>query len=151
MRTLLILAGLALLCACGSAPPPGGLTERQVRAFTALEERLWAAHDVKGFYALYLPEARFEDNVGNAQSVETLQQARAQSEAFFRRHPEASEDDLTVHIEIAPDGQSAEVLGRETLHFLRDGQPVTLHDDVIESLVLRNGRVWSIGQTTWRS
>jgi uncharacterized protein (TIGR02246 family) len=143
---------LALLAAASAArAAPARLTEPAVRAFVARQEAAWNARDAKGWADFFTPDARFVDQArGSDNSIvptgaSTIAEATAQARRFFAKAPfhEAAEVD---RVEIAADGRSAKVTGRETTRI--DGSaPRTLCAETEQTLILQNGHILSRGQT----
>lgn len=151
MRSLALVAALAAAAAAHAAP--ARLTEPAVRAFVAKQEAAWNAKDAKTWAAFFTPDARFVDQsrgsdnsiVLNGQS--TLAQAAAQAERFFARSSFHEITEVT-RVEIARDGRSARVFGRETIRVQEPGRaPRTLCSETEQTLALAAGRILSRGQT----
>ena len=134
-------------------PKVARLDEPMVRAFAANQEAAWNAHDFDRYYATCAPEAQFVSVRWNAdgsitRETRTPQEDRAAAEKYFKGHPgkftEVAEID---RIEITPDGHSAHVLGHQTARIEGAGKPSVLRATTEQTLVLRDGRVLSLGQT----
>jgi hypothetical protein len=149
-----VVAGVAVWAVWTAADTaPARLTEPAARAFVAHQTAAWNARDAAAWAALFTPDARFVDQArGSDNSVvpngrSTLSQATAQARRFFARSHFHAPADID-RIEIAPDGRSARVLGRETTRLEPPGQPArTLCAETEQTLVLAAGRLLSQGQT----
>lgn len=148
---LALLAALAATAA--QAASTTRLTERAVRAFVARQEAAWNARDTKAWAALFLPDARFVDQArGSDNSVvpygtSTLAQATDQAQRFFAKATFRETAQVT-RVQIAPDGASARVFGRESIDVREpDRPPRTLCSETEQTLVLQAGRILSRGQT----
>lgn len=147
----LVLAAVASAATAAVAEPR--LTEPAVRAFVARQEAAWNRRDAKAFAATFTPDAVFVDQARNSNGGVTsngsssLAQAMAQVRRFFARstfHETAAVD----RVEIAADGRSARVLGRETTRVETPGRPPrTLCAETEQTVILAHGRLLSRGQT----
>lgn len=158
MRRVAIAAGIALVCgACAmigpGTPKAARLDEPMVRAFAASQEAAWNAHDFNSFYATCAPDAVFVSVRWNAdgtitRETRTPQEDRAAAERYFKTHPgKFSEVAEIDRIEIAPDGLSAHVVGHQTARIDGPPKPSVLRATTEQTVVLRQGRVLSLGQT----
>lgn len=145
---------LALLLSAGMAQAAGArLTEPAVRAFVARQEAAWNARDAAAFAATFTPDAVFVDQARDsnggvtANGRSTLPQAIAQARRFFARtrfHAASVID----RVDLAADGRSARVHGRETTQVTTPGRPGrTLCAETQQTVVLVSGRALSRGQT----
>jgi hypothetical protein len=111
--------GLLLAAAMLAAVPAwaAGLSEAQVRAFVAEQQRAWNAGALDAFFAAFSPDAIFTDQyrTPSGQLVpygsSTLAQARAQSHRF-RATSKVSETGEIVRITLGADGRTAQVVSR---------------------------------------
>jgi uncharacterized protein (TIGR02246 family) len=147
-----LASGLVALATCAQAAP-AAITEPAVRAFVARQEAAWNAKDAGAWASLFTPDARFVDQArGSDNSVvpngaSTLAEATAQARRFFARST-FHETAEVARVEIAPDGRSARVAGRETIRLDQAGKPPrTLCTETEQTLVLSGGRILSRGQT----
>jgi uncharacterized protein (TIGR02246 family) len=145
---------LVLLLAANAAQAADvGLTESAVRAFVAHQEAAWNGKDAHAFAATFTPDAVFiaqaRDSHGGVtpNGRSTLQQATAQARRFFAKT--GFQAAVAVdRIVIAPDGRSAQVVGRETTRLESDGHPPRIFcAETQQTLVLTRGRILSQGQT----
>src|SRR6185295_10069764 len=115
MRRLILLLVLIAAPALAQAR----LTDDNVRAFVARQERAWNAGDLTRYFAAFTPDARFTDQayVGDKPPVPygtaTVAEARAQARKAAKAG-KAHEAGEILRVEIAPDGRSARVTSRET-------------------------------------
>jgi hypothetical protein len=159
VRRVAIAAVVALVCgACSvleglNTPKVARLDETTVRAFAASQEEAWNAHDFDRFYATVAPDAVFVSVRWNAdgsitRETRTPQEDRVAAERYFKSHPgkftEVAEID---RIEIAPDGLSAHVVGHQTARIESSPKPSVLRATTEQTVVLRQGRLLSLGQT----
>jgi uncharacterized protein (TIGR02246 family) len=153
MRGLLAASLVFALAANAQAAAPARLSEAAIRAFVAKQEAAWNARDARAWAAFFTPDARFVDQsrgsdnslVPNGQS--TLTEAAAQAERFFAKAP-FHETAEVVRVEIAADGRSARVFGRETTRIDEPGRPSrTFCAETEQTLTLAAGRFLSRGQT----
>lgn len=159
MRRVAIAAGVALVCgACSimgglKAPTVARLDEPMVRAFAAGQEAAWNAHDFDRYYATVAPDAVFVSVRWNAdgsitKETRTPQEDRAAAERYFKTHPgKFSEIAEIDRIDIAPDGLSAHVEGHQTARIEGSPKPSVLRATTEQTVVLRQGRLLSLGQT----
>jgi hypothetical protein len=158
VRRLAVAASAAFLAAaCATAPEDpapkaASLDEKTVRDFAASERAAWVAHDYDLYYALCAPDALFVSVRWNPDGTitrehRTPREDRDQAEHFFAVNPgKFDETDVIDNIQIAPDGLSAKITGHQTAHI--DGSPgVVLRASTEETIVVREGRVRSMGQT----
>lgn len=139
-----------------SHPSPKGptrLDEAAIRAFVADEEAAWNARDFDHYYGLCTPDAAFISLHWNAdgsitRDQRTVAEDRASAERFFASHPgKVVETDTIDSITMAPDGLSARVLGHGSIRFSSNGKPQVLNAVTDQTLILRDGRILSLGQT----
>jgi hypothetical protein len=158
MRQILSVMALALFVAACSLMPDFGprlarLDEPTVRTYMKSQTEAWVAHDFDRFYGLFSPGAQFVSVRWNGDGTitherRTLDEDRAAAEAYFRLHPgKFTESDAIDRIAIAPDGLSARILGHDTAHIAGTGRPEVLHASTEQTVVLKNGRILSLGQT----
>jgi hypothetical protein len=147
------IALLAALAATAAEAAPARLSELAVRDFVARQEAAWNARDAKAWAALFAPGARFVDQArGSDNSVvpygtSTLAQATEQAQRFFAKAA-FHETAQVRRVEIAPDGRSARVFGREAIEVREPGRaPRTLCSETEQTLVLLAGAIVSRGQT----
>jgi|SRR5579871_4207637 len=157
LRAAAIAVWVALAASgCALIGAPNGkdaakLDEAGIRAFRASEEAAWVAHDFGHYYALCAPDAVFVSVRWNADGTfsrerRTAAEDRAAAEAFFGKHPgKFTESDAIDRIVIAPDGQSARILGHEIARV--EGERGAMRATTEETVVLRGGRILSLGQT----
>ena len=144
------LSGCALLDEV-RGPKVAHLDEATVRAFAASEQLAWNAHDFDHYYGLCAPDAvfvsvRWNPDGSITHESRTPREDRANAEQFFRDHPgKFAEIDAIDRIVIAPDGQSARVLGHSTATIA--GERAVLRATTEQIVVIRDGRVFSLGQT----
>ena len=144
--------GICAATLLAAAVPPR-VTEPAVRAFVARQEQAWNARDLGADAALFTPDAVFVDqaltseNRINVYGRSTLPQAIAQARSFFARS-QVRETSVVTRVEIAPDGRSARVFGRETSRIDTAGKPPrTLCAETEQTVALVAGRLLSRGQT----
>jgi uncharacterized protein (TIGR02246 family) len=148
MRRLVLLLALVLLA--GPAFAQARITDADVRAFAARQERAWNAGDLAAYFAGFTPDARFTDQayVGDKPPVpygtSTLAEARAQAARTRGRSREAGE---IMRVEIAADGRSARVTARVGSTVTNGGKSRRLCASRMQTLVLANGALRSRGQT----
>lgn len=110
MRRLILLLVLIAAPALAQAR----LTDDNVRAFVARQERAWNAGDLTGYFAAFTADARFTDQayVGDKPPVpygtSTLAQAHSQARKALRGD-KPRETGRILRIVIAADGRSARV------------------------------------------
>jgi hypothetical protein len=159
VRRFLIAAGAALLCgACSlvgqrDTPKIAKLDEPTVRAFATDQEAAWIAHDFDRYYAICAPDAVFVSVHWNGDGTITREtrtpaEDRAAAEKYFKSHPGKFTADAQIdRIEIAADGLSAHILGHETARIGDAPKPNVLRATTEQTVVLRAGRLLSLGQT----
>ncbi|WP_297694402.1 DUF4440 domain-containing protein [Phenylobacterium sp.] len=145
---------LVIACACPilAHAAPARLSEAQVRAFAARQERAWNASDAAGFFGLFTADARFADQARAKDGrvvpygTSTLAQARAQAERFFAgsRHRETS---AIRSVRIAPDGRSAAVLADEVAEITAAGRTRRSCAETRQTVVVTPAGLRSNGQT----
>jgi hypothetical protein len=145
-RLLLILPALGLP---GAAPC---LTEASVRGFLGRQAAAWDRRDFDGYYAMAAPDAVFVTIHPGADGRTVREQTdpaadRAEAERLFARITGYAGSERILRIVIAEDGRSARVFGEETARFVQDGRPRHLCSRTEQRLVLRAGRILSLGQT----
>ena len=156
----LAIGVVVLMSACSIFPHPAAtptatprLNEATIRAFVAEEEAAWNARDFDHYYSLCTQDAAFISLHWNADGSITREQRspaedRASAQKFFANHTgKVVETDTIDSITIAPDGLSARVLGHGTIRFLTNGKPEVLNAVTDQTVVLRDGHVFSLGQT----
>ena len=142
MRRLVLLAALA---ATAAAP---ALSEAQVRAFVARQERAWNAGDLPAYFAGFSPDAVFVDQArGNDNSIvpygkATLAEARRQARRVAAKG-RPSEAGQVLRVQLGPDGRSARVWSFEVIR----AAGRTSCAERLQTLTLRGGRLVSTGQT----
>lgn len=146
--------GLLLAAALLSAAPAwaAGLTEAQVRAFVAQQERKWNAGELDAYFAAFRPDAVFTDQyrTPSGQIVpygsSDLAKARAQSRKFRAQSKLAEKGEITK-IALDADGRTAQVDARVVSRIQNaKGERVTCAERR-QVLVLAGGQVRSKGQT----
>ena len=146
MRRLVLL----LVLIAGPALAQSRITDGDVRAFVARQERAWNAGDLGVYFAGFTPDATFTDQayVGDKPPVpygtSTLAQARAQAGRTKGRSREASQ---VMRIEIARDGRSARVASRVGSTVTTAGKTRRLCASRVQTVVLAGGSLRSRGQT----
>ena len=145
---LLLAAALALASPAWAA----GLSEAQVRAFFAAQQRAWNKGDLDAYFAAFQPDAVFTDQYRTPAGqivpygTSTLAQAKAHTRKF-RAASKVSEQGEIVRIVLGADGRSAEVVSREVSRVENaKGARVTCAERR-QDLVLAGGQVRSRGQT----
>ena len=129
------------------------LDEPEVRAFAQSQESAWNAHDFDRFYATVAPDAvfvsvRWNEDGTITRETRTPQEDRAAAERYFKAHPGKFTETAEIdRIEIAPDGLSAHVVGHQTAHIEGPPKPSVLRATTELTVVLRQGRLLSLGQT----
>lgn len=143
----------ALLLAAPASAAAAGLTDGQVRAFVARQEKAWNSGALPAYFAAYTPDAVFTDQYRTpaGQLVpygkSTLAQARVQTRKS-RAASKVSERGQIVRIALTPDGRSAEVILRVTARIEgRQGMVRATCAERRQSLVLAAGAIRSRGQT----
>lgn len=153
MRAHLIVAIAAMpFPGAAAAPPTHQITKPAVRAFVARQEALWNSRDLAGFFALAAPEAVFvtERTGANGRVAverETAAESRRSAERAFATISRFRESTSIERIEIAADGLSARVFGREQAEVTRGGATLRLCAETEQSLILRAGTILTLGQT----
>lgn len=147
-RTLLV-ATLALAAAPAWA---ASLSEAQVRAFLAGQERAWNAGRLDAYFATFRPDARFTHQYRTPAGEvvpygrSTLQEARAQNRRF-RATSKVSETSQVLRIAVGADGRSAEVLSRVVSRIeTANGVRITCAQRR-QALALAGGRLRATAQT----
>ena len=147
--------GLALAAATLVAAPAwaAGLTEAQVRAFVAQQERSWNTGALDAYFKAFRPDAVFTDQYRTPAGEivpygsSTLAAARAQSRKF-RAASKVSESGEIVRIAVAGDGRTAEVVSRVVSRIQgATGRLRVTCAERKQELVLAGGVVRSKGQT----
>lgn len=146
--------GLLLAAALLSAAPAwaAGLSEAQVRAFLAQQERRWNAGELDAYFAAFRPDAVFTDQyrTPSGQLVpygsSTLAKARAQSRKF-RADAKVAESGEITKISLGADGRTAEVHSRVVSRIQSAKGPRVTCAERRQELVLAGGQVRSRGQT----
>jgi hypothetical protein len=132
---------------------PSKLDEHAVRSFAESERTAWIAHDYESYYGLAAPEASYTSVRWNADGSITRErrtpvEARQAAELYFRAHPgKFNEIDTIDRIEIAPDGLSARIEGHAVARIEKPGKDDVLRATTEETVVLRRGKIYSLGQT----
>jgi hypothetical protein len=159
LRRIAIAAATVLFGAGCSVLPidswfgPSRLDEHTVRAFAECERSAWIAHDYDSYYGLAAPEASYVSVRWNADGSITREkrspgEARKAAEEYFRVHPgKFSETDTIDRVEIASDGRSAKIVGHAVATIEKPGKDDVLRAATEETIVLRHGRLYSLGQT----
>jgi hypothetical protein len=146
--------GLLLAAVLFAAAPAwaAGLSEAQVRAFFAQQQRAWNAGDLAAYFTAFQPDAVFTDQYRTpaGQVVpygsSTLAQARVHTRKF-RSTFKVSETGEIVRITLGADGRTAQVDSRVTSRTEdANGLRVTCAERRQE-LVLGAGQLRSKGQT----
>lgn len=146
--------GLLLAAALLAATPAwaASLTEAQVRAFVAQQERKWNAGELDAYFAAFRPEAVFTDQyrTPSGQVVpygsSNLAKARTQSRKFRAQSTLTEKGEITK-ITLGADGRTAQVDSRVVSKIqTTKGQRVTCAERR-QLLVLAAGQVRSKGQT----
>jgi hypothetical protein len=145
--------GLLVAATLAAAPAWGaGLSEAQVRAFFAQQERSWNAGDLEAYFTTFHPEAVFTDQYRTPAGEivpygsSSLAGARAQTRRF-RAAAKVSEKGEIVSIALGADGRTAQVVSREVSRIQgAKGLRVTCAERRQE-LVLAAGGLRSKGQT----
>jgi hypothetical protein len=146
--------GLLLAAAMLAALPAwaAALSEAQVRAFVAEQQRAWNAGALDAYFAAFSPDAVFTDQYRTPSGqlvpygTSTLAQARTQSRKF-RATSKVSETGEIVRITLGPDGRTAQVVSHVVS---RTEGPKGLRVSCAErrqDLALAAGRLRSKGQT----
>ena len=148
-------ASLGLLLAAATlaaAPARAGVSDAQVRAFVAEQQRAWHAGALDAYFDAFTPDAVFTDQyrTPSGQVVpygsSTLAQARAQSRRF-RAGASIAETGEVLRIARGADGRTAQVVSRVVSRIRSArGLRVTCAERRQE-LVLAAGRLRSKGQT----
>lgn len=145
---------LIVACACPilAHAAPARLSEPEVRAFVARQERAWNASDAAGYFALFTPDARFTDQARARDGrmvpygTSTLAQARAQAARFFAksRHRETTR---IRSVRLAADGRSAMVAGDEVAEITTAGRTRRSCAETQQTVILTPAGLRSRGQT----
>lgn len=111
MRALLLILPLA----AGPALAQDRVTEAEVRAFVARQERLWNAGDLDAYFAGFTPDATFTDQayVGAKPPVPYGTSNLAEAERLARRartRGKPTETGRVLRVELDPRGASAKVV-----------------------------------------
>lgn len=151
LRLAPVLLAAALIAPPADAAPR--LTEAQARAFAQQQEAAWNARDLDGYFALFTKDAVFVDqtrDIKNGGMIpygrSGLAQARAQATKFLAGAT-STERGVVDRIEIAADGRSAKLTGREVTTIQRRGRTRRACADTEQTLVLVGGQLRSKGQT----
>lgn len=148
-------AGLALAAAllvAGGEAQAARLTEAQARAFAARQEAAWNARDLDAFFALFTKDAVFTDQTRDPKrglipyGSSGLAKARQRSAAFLAKSSSV-ERGVVDKVEIAADGRSALLSGREITTITTGGRARRVCADTEQTLVLVGGALRSKGQT----
>ncbi|CAN7261984.1 hypothetical protein LJR219_001139 [Phenylobacterium sp. LjRoot219] len=129
-----------------------GLSEAQVRAFVAQQERSWNAGALDAYFQAFRPDAVFTDQYRTPAGEivpygsSSLAEARAQSRKF-RAQSKVSETGEIVRIALRPDGRSAQVDSRVVSRTQGPKGQRTTCAMRRQELILAAGRVRSKGQT----
>lgn len=143
---------LALLLVATPALAQPAITEAQVRAYVASQEKAWNAGRLDAYFDGFMPEARFTDQayVGDKAPVpygtSTLAQARTQTARVLARSKRREAGQVT-QIVIAPDGRSAQVVSKIDATIAQGGKVRHVCAYRGQALVLRGGRLLSNGHT----
>lgn len=145
------VAGGALAWASGALA--ASITEPQVRAFVARQEKAWNARDLTAYFALFTPDAAFVDQTRDVKhggmipyGRSDLNEARRQARKFLAGATSV-EAGAVDRIEIAPDGRQALVVGRETTTVTAKGAVRRVCAETRQTLVLTASGLKSQGQT----
>ena len=146
-----MFVALSVLLAVSPAAA-AGLTETQVRDFAARQERAWNRRDLTGFFALFTPDAVFIDQTRTAKGemIPYGQSDRAKAQAQARKFLTTAtsvERGVIDKVTIAPDGRSAEVLGREITTVKTTARTRKVCANTRQVVVLTGGAIRSKGQT----
>jgi uncharacterized protein (TIGR02246 family) len=151
LRLLALLLAAALIAPPAHAAPR--LTEAQARAFAQNQEAAWNARDLDGYFALFTRDAMFIDqtrDIKNGGMIpygrSGLAQAKAQA-AKFLAGATSKERGVVDKVEIAADGRSARLIGREVTTIQSKGRTRRACADTEQTLVLVGGEIRSKGQT----
>ena len=146
--------GLAVMAAVIAAAPAlaGGVSDAEIRAFVARQERAWNAGALDAYFTGFTPDAVFTDQYRTPSGEvvpygsSTLAQAQGQSRRF-RAGASIVETSDIERITVAADGRTAQVISR-VLSRIRSakGLRVTCAERR-QDLVLAAGRLRSKGQT----
>lgn len=143
---------LALLLVATPALAQPTITDAQVRAYVAGEEKAWNAGRLDAYFDGFTPEARFTDQayVGDKAPVpygtSTLAQARTQTARAVARSKRREAGEVT-RIVIAADGRSAQVVSKVDATIEQGGKVRHVCAYRGQALVLRDGRLLSNGHT----
>mgnify|MGYP000927258592 CR=1 FL=1 len=129
------------------------LTEAQARAFAQRQEAAWNARDLDSYFALFTKDAVFIDQTRDIKhggmipyGTSTLAQARAAATKFLAGAT-STERGTIDKVEIARDGASARLVGREVTTIQSKGRTRKACADTEQTLVLVGGQIRSKGQT----
>ena len=141
------------LLAASAAQAAPAISEAQARAFAARQEAAWNARDLDAYFATFTPDAVFIDQTRDVKhggmipyGRSDLKQARAQA-AKFLAGATSVERGTIDRIEIAADGASARLVGREVTTVQSKGRTRKACADTEQTLVLVGGQIRSKGQT----
>ena len=145
--------GLIAVTALAATPAWGaGLSDSQVRAFVAEQQRSWNAGSLDAYFATFAPEAVFTDQYRTPAGAvvpygsSTLAQARVQTRKF-RAASRISETGEIVRITRGAQGRTAQVVSRVVSRIQgAKGLRITCAERR-QDLVLAAGRLRSQGQT----
>jgi uncharacterized protein (TIGR02246 family) len=150
VRALLLVMAVAAPATITNAE--ARLTEPAVRAFVARQEAAWNGRDARAFAATFTPDAVFVPQARNSHGgvtsngSSTACEAVAQARRFFARS-KFRQTSTIDRIEIAADGGTARVFGRERTRIETVGHPArTFCAETAQTLVLSKGRILSRGQ-----
>jgi hypothetical protein len=146
-----LAAALGVAAAAQAAP---GITEAQARAFAGKQEAAWNARDLAGYFALFTPDAVFVDQTPDPKKPGrmilygriTLRQAKDQAEKFLKGATSVERGTLDK-VEIAKDGRSARLTGREVSAVASGGRTRKVCAQTQQTLVSKGGALKSTGQT----
>lgn len=146
-----VLLAAMVLVAAGPAWS-AGLSEPQVRAFVAQQERAWNAGALDAYFATFRSDAVFTDQYRTPAGqivpygASSLAEAKAQSRKF-RAQSQISESGQVLRIALGGDGRSAEVVTRVVSRIQGPKGPRTTCAERRQELVLASGRLRSKSQT----
>jgi hypothetical protein len=145
------LAIFAAVSSGAAQAAPTRLTDAEIRAFVARQEKAWNGGDVAGFFALATSDASFTDQARAKDGrvvvygASTVAQARAQASRFFAGSH--TRETVTVRsVQIAPDGRSARVVGHEDALLTGAGHTRHLCAETLQTVVLTPAGLRSKGQ-----
>jgi uncharacterized protein (TIGR02246 family) len=152
MRRFAVLIALFGSLATTAQAAPARLTEAEVRAFVARQEKAWNAGDVAGFFGLATPDASYTDQARAKDGrvvpygTSNLAQARAQASRFFARS--RTRETITLRaVQIAPDGRSARIEAHEDAVITSPGRRRHICAETVQTVVLTRAGLRSKGQT----